>query len=130
MCIKNRRGFADLLIAVGIVSMLGLMSLSMQMTSGMVNRKLVQRLNATESFYAGEMATWHGYYRLKENLSVEGSTAVALDNDPYADMVSPICLWDLRGGKSRHKLLSNKQCFKSHFFKHNLLCPGRVTLMR
>ena len=43
------------------------------------------RLNSMESFFASEMAVWHGYLRQKDNISVSVATAIQFDNEPYQD---------------------------------------------
>ena len=53
-----RAGFTEILVAIGIVSMLGLFSLTNNMSAGLANRKKIAKLDRIESFYTGELAAW------------------------------------------------------------------------
>ncbi len=72
-------GFMPILIAIGIVSMLATMSLVTSISSGLVNKKKVERVNRYEGFYAAEILAWHAFERVDDGLVVSGE-AVAIDN--------------------------------------------------
>jgi hypothetical protein len=64
------------LIAVGIVAVLGGMSLMLQLFSISDLRKKVARRQKSESFYVGELAAWHQYLRKMDGLApVNGADA-------------------------------------------------------
>lgn len=83
---KNRSGFAPLLIAIGIVSVLAAMSLTSSMQAGMVNKKSVEKLNRAEAFYTTELSAWHGYYRVEDGLAV---STITFENTPYENLDIP-----------------------------------------
>lgn len=75
----NNRGFAPIFIAVGIVSLLAVMSLTNAMSQGLLNRKSIEQLNRAEGFYSAEILAWHSYERTAAGLVVSGA-AVGIDN--------------------------------------------------
>lgn len=82
----RRRGFVPVLIAIGIVSMLGVMSLTASMFSGLLNRKQIRRLNTWEAFYANELSAWHFLIRTKDSQPTSNNP-LQIEND-YASSVS------------------------------------------
>ena len=65
----NSHGFVPILIALGIISILGAMSLMNALTAGMINKRTISKLDRIEAFYANELSAWHGYLRSQEKLS-------------------------------------------------------------
>ncbi|MBI3295075.1 MAG: hypothetical protein HYZ71_10130 [Deltaproteobacteria bacterium] len=75
----QRVGFVELFIAVGIVCILGVISLTMQITQRTGSRRLLERVNRVEAFYSGEMLAWHAALREADSLAVGGT--VTFEND-------------------------------------------------
>ncbi len=77
--VHDRHGFASLLIAVGIVSMLGMMSLVMQLAATQHTSRRIGEMNKRYSFYLGELGVWHSYFRFKDGLSTPSPNPLLVD---------------------------------------------------
>ncbi|MBI1862115.1 MAG: hypothetical protein HYR96_14470 [Deltaproteobacteria bacterium] len=83
----GNRGFAPLLFAIGVVSILSISSLVISISGGIANQKHIVRLNRIDAFYTNELSAWHLLHRRNENLSIT-STDYSIDNR-YADSMGP-----------------------------------------
>ncbi|MBI1859513.1 MAG: hypothetical protein HYR96_01170 [Deltaproteobacteria bacterium] len=75
MGLSSKSGVLPLLIAVGVVTLLGGLSLSFQMSSQIATRRIVSRIDRREAFYSNELAAWHAYARATDTLT-PGATFV------------------------------------------------------
>lgn len=66
---SRQAGFAPILIALGVVSMLAVLSLTTQLSSRVSNRRLVSKLDRLEAFYTNELTAWHAFLRKEESLA-------------------------------------------------------------
>lgn len=76
----GRSGFAPIIIAIGIVSLLAGMSLVNSLSAGMVSKRQMAKINRVEAFYTTEISAWHAYLRNAAGLSV---AEVGFDTSPY-----------------------------------------------
>ncbi|MBI3295162.1 MAG: hypothetical protein HYZ71_10585 [Deltaproteobacteria bacterium] len=69
MGLSSKSGVLPILIAVGVVTLLGGLSLSFQMSAQIVTQRIVSRIDRREAFYSNELAAWHAYARATDDLT-------------------------------------------------------------
>lgn len=67
-----------ILIAVGVCTMLAMMSLTSQLTANMNNRKFITRIDRMEGFYVGELLAWHTHLRKSDGWPASGKAVASL----------------------------------------------------
>ncbi|MBI3294635.1 MAG: hypothetical protein HYZ71_07875 [Deltaproteobacteria bacterium] len=79
-------GFVPIFVALGIVSLLALLSLSMSLSSHLSLKRRAQNINRTEAFYINEIFAWHAQSRQADSLII--SSSQIFDNTPFTDQHS------------------------------------------
>ena len=99
----NKGGFFVILLAIGIVSVLGLTSLTLGFFQRLNVRKSVDRVNLLEGVYTGEILAWHEKYRNIRGLgpveiTPDSDSLVAL-NTNYVEELPESLGYELLGGE-------------------------------
>ncbi len=78
------RGFGVILLAIGLVSMLGILSFTLSLFTAMHQKRIVAKINRVEGYYMGEVSAWHYYFTEKNapsSLCQSSACAVNFEND-------------------------------------------------
>ncbi|MBI3294982.1 MAG: hypothetical protein HYZ71_09665 [Deltaproteobacteria bacterium] len=86
MVYRAKRGFLPVFLALGIVAVLSMMSLSLSFSQSLRGRVAIEKLNRIESFFTGELVAWHTQLRKQDGFTTNASSDL-LDND-YAPNVN------------------------------------------
>ncbi|MBI1861708.1 MAG: hypothetical protein HYR96_12395 [Deltaproteobacteria bacterium] len=81
-------GFAPILVALGLVVLLGPMSAVMQLAQMQQQKRHFNAMNRRLAFYLGEMGAWHSYERSKAGFTVSSTATPMLMDADYVDGVT------------------------------------------
>ncbi len=69
----NRKGFGIILMAIGVLTFLGILALSNNFQTLMHTRRATEKIFRSEGYYNSEFSVWNSYYREQDGLPMEGS---------------------------------------------------------
>ncbi len=71
--IQGNRGFGFILIALGVLSVLGILSLVNNLSTLILTRRAVAKRLRAEGFYSSEMTAWNSYFNDRAGKSLDGA---------------------------------------------------------